>query len=212
MKKFFTILLILPILLPFAVNAQESFLLAQADEFGIYVAANQAGLSAVPIAKKQVPQIMADAVGLGLTFLGIIIFALMLYAGVNWMIAMGASEKVDTAKQTLEAAIIGLLIVIAAYAITSFVFNRIIGVSVGTASSDTTASCTDKTDGQSCGTVAGYVCNYGSCITECEDKYASGQCKDISKTKTCPTGETVAENLCPTLSSSQLNKCCHKGI
>ena len=138
MKKFFTILLMFSILFPAISSAQESFLLAQtdaelkSDSFGIVTAGNQAGITKVAASNKIAYEVIADIIGIALTFIGIIFFALMLYAGANWMMAMGASEKVDTAKQTLEAAIIGLVIVIAAYAITSFVFSNIIGVTVGT--------------------------------------------------------------------------------
>ena len=57
--------------------------------------------------------------------LAVIFLGMMLYAGYNWMTAMGDSEKVTKAKDTLITASIGLVIVLAAYAITTFVFSSL---------------------------------------------------------------------------------------
>lgn len=60
-----------------------------------------------------------------LGLLGIIFVGLLVFAGIQWMTAEGNEEKVEHAKNTISRAIIGLLIVIAAYSITFFVFNAI---------------------------------------------------------------------------------------
>lgn len=60
-----------------------------------------------------------------LGIIGLIFLALMLYAGYNWMIARGEEEKVEKAKDTITRAIIGLIIVVGAYAIWAYVFERI---------------------------------------------------------------------------------------
>jgi len=57
--------------------------------------------------------------------LGIIFIILMIYAGYNWMTAQGEEEKVTKAKTTIQRAIIGLIIVVSAYAITAFVFKSL---------------------------------------------------------------------------------------
>lgn len=61
-----------------------------------------------------------------LGLLGVIFLVYMLYAGYNWMIAQGDEEKVTKAKETIQRAIIGLIIVIAAYAISFWVFDRLL--------------------------------------------------------------------------------------
>ena len=193
----------------------KAYSLAVADPFGIETAANQAGIKAIPaVAKKEPPQVVADVLGIALTFLGIIFFALMIYAGVTWMVAMGDSSRVDTAKQTLEAAIIGLLIVLAAYAITSFVFNRLAGVSTGTPSQSNQQeySCTNKKNGDKCGpsTSINMVCSSGSCVSKCEAKYTvTGKCHDLSGGKKCPSGETLETNLCPSPANNNYFRCCY---
>lgn len=58
-----------------------------------------------------------------LALLGVIFIILILIAGYNWMTAAGDEEKVRKAKDTIQRAIIGLLIIVSAYAITYFVFK-----------------------------------------------------------------------------------------
>ncbi|MFH2018446.1 MAG: hypothetical protein ABII98_00465 [bacterium] len=58
-----------------------------------------------------------------LSVLAILFFGLMLYAGVRWMTAMGKEEDVTRAKETVYAAIIGLVIIGASYAVATFIFG-----------------------------------------------------------------------------------------
>lgn len=60
-----------------------------------------------------------------LAFLGVIAMIVILYAGFNWMTAGGNDEKVGKAKKTLIAGLIGLVIVLLAFAIATFVIQRI---------------------------------------------------------------------------------------
>ncbi len=60
-------------------------------------------------------------------FLGTIALLLILYAGFIWMTAAGEPEKVDRAKKILTSAVIGLVIMLSAFAITSFVISRLLG-------------------------------------------------------------------------------------
>ena len=76
------------------------------------------------------PNSLAGIVGIGiqafLGLLGIIFLILIIYAGYNWMTAQGEEEKVTKAKDTLQRAVIGLIIVIGAYAISYFVIDRLV--------------------------------------------------------------------------------------
>lgn len=56
-----------------------------------------------------------------LSFLGVIFILLTVYAGYLWMTARGKEEKVEEAQSILTNAVIGLVIIVAAYAITYFV-------------------------------------------------------------------------------------------
>ncbi len=71
-----------------------------------------------------------------LSFLGVIFMLLMIYGGFNWMTAEGDEQKVERAKDTIRAAVIGLVIVIAAYAISIFAISKIWGAGESTISSN----------------------------------------------------------------------------
>lgn len=71
--------------------------------------------------------IMTSVIKGFLALLSIIFIVLILLAGYNWMTAQGEEEKINKAKDTIMRAIIGLVIVIAAYAITYFVFTNLPG-------------------------------------------------------------------------------------
>jgi len=58
-----------------------------------------------------------------LSFLAIIFLVLTLIAGFKWMTAQGNEEQIKKATASIKAAIIGLIIVIAAYTITWFIFR-----------------------------------------------------------------------------------------
>ena len=60
-----------------------------------------------------------------LTLLGVIFMILMVYGGSIWMTAGGKEDRVKKAKDLIQAAIIGLIIVVAAYAISFFVVSKI---------------------------------------------------------------------------------------
>jgi len=59
-------------------------------------------------------------VGLALSFVGIIFLLLIIYAGLQWMTAQGNAGQVDKAKDLMINAVIGLVIVTAAYSLTIF--------------------------------------------------------------------------------------------
>lgn len=69
---------------------------------------------------------IGQVIKVALSLVGTIFFALTVYAGFLWMTASGNEEKVTKATEILKRAIIGLIIVLAAYSITSFVLGRII--------------------------------------------------------------------------------------
>jgi len=92
----------------------------------------------------QLPVLIGSVLGTGLSLVGVLFFALMLYGGLTWMLARGNSEQESKALDTITAAIIGIVIVLASYAITNFVFKSI---GPGTASSgggdnNTAVECT----------------------------------------------------------------------
>jgi len=65
--------------------------------------------------------VVGTVINAALTLVGVIFLALMVYAGYLWMTARGESEPVDKAKRIIIGSIIGLVVVLSAYAITAFV-------------------------------------------------------------------------------------------
>lgn len=60
-----------------------------------------------------------------LGFLGIVGVIMMIYAGFLWITAGGEEEKAKQGRTILFQAIIGILIVLAAYTITYFIINQL---------------------------------------------------------------------------------------
>ena len=59
-----------------------------------------------------------------LTLVGIIFLILMVYAGFLWMTARGEEDQIEKAQKIIYGTVIGLVIVVSAYAITVFVTSR----------------------------------------------------------------------------------------
>jgi len=72
-------------------------------------------------------EIAGNIVQAVLGLVGIIFFCLTVYAGFLWMTAGGEEEKVTKAKDLLRQAIIGLAVVLSAYAITLFAIKLATG-------------------------------------------------------------------------------------
>jgi len=70
---------------------------------------------------------ISSFISIFLSFLGVIFLVLMLYGGYTWMTAAGDEKKIDKAKDTIRAAVIGVIIVVAAYALSVFVISKIWG-------------------------------------------------------------------------------------
>ncbi|MFA5413573.1 MAG: pilin [Patescibacteria group bacterium] len=75
---------------------------------------------------KDVTEIVGGVIKTALSIMGIVAAILIIYAGYVWMTARGKEERITKAKETLEAAVIGLIIIMAAYAITYFVVENVL--------------------------------------------------------------------------------------
>lgn len=83
------------------------------------------GSSDAAAAQADLPALIGTIVGGLLGLLGIYLLYLFLRAGYLWMTAQGNSKKVDEAKDTMINAVIGLIIVVAAYSIVNFVIDSL---------------------------------------------------------------------------------------
>ena len=110
------------LLISLAIAGRSAVSLVQAqtiDDLGVSYASST-GLSA------QDPRItIARIIQIGLGLLGTIAVVLVIYAGFLWMTAAGNEDKIKRAKDVLKAAVIGLVIILSAFAIVSFVLNNL---------------------------------------------------------------------------------------
>lgn len=60
-----------------------------------------------------------------LSVLGVIFLLLIIWAGFMWMTAAGEPKKVDKAKEILITSVVGLIILLSAYAISTFVIEQL---------------------------------------------------------------------------------------
>ncbi|MFA5129204.1 MAG: hypothetical protein WC445_04625 [Patescibacteria group bacterium] len=118
LKKVFFCLTILSLLTPVLVSAQTN------DILGLNIINNaNIGLQA-----SDPRAVAARIINVALGFLGIIAVVIVLYGGFMWMTAAGNEERISKAKQILTAGIIGLVIIVMAWAIASYVVRTLMNV------------------------------------------------------------------------------------
>lgn len=74
-----------------------------------------------------IPTKIGQIVGAVLAFVGVIFFVIIIYGGFMWMTAGGNEEKVKKAIELIVQAVVGLIIIGAAYLITKFIGEKVIG-------------------------------------------------------------------------------------
>ena len=82
---------------------------------GLDTTAGKAGYT-----EKNLLKIGGNALNTVLSFVGVIFLVMMLVGGFIWMTAAGNEARVKTAMNLLVAGIVGLIIVVSAYAITAW--------------------------------------------------------------------------------------------
>lgn len=68
---------------------------------------------------------IANIVSVSLSLIGIIFLILMLHSGFLWMTAKGDKNAVEKAKENIKTALIGIIIIFGAYAITQLITGLI---------------------------------------------------------------------------------------
>ena len=97
-----------------------------AKDYGLETTRAAADLSKTVAGQTDVFGVGGKIISAALSLVGIVFFALVLFAGLMWMTARGDSARVDKAKTILETSAIGLVIVMGAYAIVNFVFIELL--------------------------------------------------------------------------------------
>jgi len=75
--------------------------------------------------------VVGKIINTALTLLGAIFLILIIYGGFKWMTAGGDPGKVEKAMDIIKNSLIGLVIVLGAYAITTFVLGRVLDAVTG---------------------------------------------------------------------------------
>lgn len=73
----------------------------------------------------QLTKTVGSLISTFLGVLGIIFLVLVIYAGFTWMTAAGDEKKIASAKNILISAVVGLVVLLSAYAISSFVIDQL---------------------------------------------------------------------------------------
>jgi hypothetical protein len=125
MKRKFLYILMVFILLPvFAVMAQDNSYglneVTSNEKVNSALRAGEIGVGAEAASGFLATQ-TGNIIGTVLSFLGVIFLLLTITGGIMWMTAGGNTEQVGKAKKLITSAVIGLVIVFASYALTSFI-------------------------------------------------------------------------------------------
>ena len=109
------------LLMPFASKALDTTLGLSNGNVG----------SATGLGTQDVRQTIGKIINVALSLLGVIVLVIIIYGGFLWMTAGGNDEKVGEAKKWIFGGIIGLVIILSAYAIASFVITKLVGATTG---------------------------------------------------------------------------------
>ena len=93
-----------------------------ADTVGITAVAN----SGMSLSGGDVRQTAANIINIALGFLAIIAVIIVLVGGFKYMLSGGSEDKTSEARKLIVSGIIGLAIILSAWAITSFVLSRLL--------------------------------------------------------------------------------------
>lgn len=93
---------------------------------GTLKATGETGAGFAQTTGTDLPLIVGRIINGALTIVGILVVSLMIYAGFLWMTARGNEDQVTKARKLLTEAVIGLAIIVTAYAITTFVVNALL--------------------------------------------------------------------------------------
>lgn len=86
----------------------------------------QVGTSAGITGQEDLTRIIGNIINIVLSFLGILLLIYFLYAGFLWMTSGGGEDGKKKAITMMKNAVIGLVIIVVAYALSNFVLTQIV--------------------------------------------------------------------------------------
>lgn len=121
MKKVFAFFSL--ILLPRLVLAADTL----QDNFNTNLDSARTGLGYSPIENSDtfVNTAIGKIITILLGFVGVIFFVMIFIAGYQWLMSGGNADSIKKAKQRLTNSVIGLVVVLAAYLVTIFIYTQV---------------------------------------------------------------------------------------
>lgn len=97
-----------------------------ANELNVWGNNENAIQNATGLGNRNPQEIAAAVINVIMGFLGIVAVVIILIGGFKWMTAGGNEEKVSEARKLITAGIIGLVIILASFAIAKFVLDQLL--------------------------------------------------------------------------------------
>jgi len=88
-------------------------------------------LSEIGLGTQDIRVTIVRLIKVALSILGVVVMIIIIAGGFRWMTAGGNDDSIAQAKKIISAGIIGLLIIIIAYALTNWVFTSILDATNG---------------------------------------------------------------------------------
>ena len=89
-------------------------------------------LSEVGLGTQDIRVTIVKLIKVALSILGVVVMVIIIAGGFRWMTAGGNDESIQQAKKIISAGIVGLLIIIIAYALTNWIFTSILTATTAT--------------------------------------------------------------------------------
>lgn len=125
-KKIVSLVATFAIVATIAIPAM-TFAQSSSDPYGV----DAVGDSGLNLSGGDVRQTAARLINVALGFLGIIAVIIVLIGGFKYMLSGGDEKKTEDARKLIVSGIIGLAIILSAWAITSFVMSRLVEATAG---------------------------------------------------------------------------------
>lgn len=137
-----------------------------------------------------------------LSFVGVIFMVLTVYAGFLWMTAQGEETKIEKAQGIIKSSVVGLVVMLGAYSITSFVVPMILDKTAGGngpdngPSGEETILCCSVCPGQGMDCVNSIVENEEQCTAKADCERIGSDCSVIPGPASQCTGTIDIVNCC----------------
>jgi hypothetical protein len=125
LKKLLMSLFVAVLAFSFVISPVLADTTTPSDPFGVNAVGNNLNLGS-----KDLKATAGSIINVALGFLGLVAVVVVLIGGFKYMTAGGAQDKIDNARKYIISGIIGLAIILSAYAITSFVVSNILNASL----------------------------------------------------------------------------------